>query len=323
MSKILITGAAGGLSEVVAELLQKDHTLVGVDPRPLPEGRTFPGEFYNLDYRQRRMTEVFRQHKFHALIHLGRVPIASNIRRTTRFNTNVLGTRSLLDQCLHYGLKTVIVMSTFHVYGAHQHNHLYITEDDPLLASHTFPEITDAVELDNVSVAFSLKHRNIRTSILRPTNIIGTRINNQISRSLRSQMVPVLMGYDPLQQFIHEVDIANAVKLVLEGTKSGIYNVAGEGVIPFSRAIEIVGAKSIALPEFLSTPAIKMMKWLGHYYPRHLVDFFKYPTIISDKSIRKDFGYAPKMSTVEALRSLNQMPTALSDVSTKPQVAES
>jgi nucleoside-diphosphate-sugar epimerase len=46
MSKILITGAAGGLAEVVAELLQKEHTLIGVDPRPLPEGRVFPGEFF-------------------------------------------------------------------------------------------------------------------------------------------------------------------------------------------------------------------------------------------------------------------------------------
>jgi len=304
MNKILITGAAGGMAEVVSDLLKSDHVLVGVDPRPLHPGKTFPGKFYQIDYRQRKMADLFRTEKFSGLVHLGRIPVAANVRKTTRFNTNVLGTRSLLEHALHYSVKNIVVMSTFHVYGAHQHNHLYITEADPLLATHTFPEIADSVELDNVSVTFSLRNPKLHTVVLRPANIIGSRINNQISKILRSKYCPMLMGYDPMQQFIHESDIAQAVKLSLEGKKSGIYNVAGEGVLPFSNAIELSGSIPIPVPEFLSWPGMEVMKLFGHSFPKHLIEYFKFPTIISDRNFRTDFGYAPKMSAAEAIRSL-------------------
>lgn len=304
MSRILITGAAGGLAEIVAEKLKDEYELVGVDPRPMPEGRKFPGKFFQIDYRQRKMADVFRLHDFEALIHLGRVPSQLRLRKTQRFNLNVLGTRSLLELSLKYKVRSVIVLSTFHVYGAHQHNHLYITEEDPLLASQTYSEVVDAVELDNVSVAFSLRNPKVRTVILRPTNIIGLQIKNQMSNFLRSKVCPTLLGYDPMWQFIHESDMANAVQLALEGKKAGIYNVSGEGVIALSHAIELTGATNVPVPEFLSGAVLGGFKIMGQHFPRHLVDFFKYPVVISDKNFRKDFGYEPKILTADALRGL-------------------
>lgn len=308
MNRVLITGAAGGLAEVVADTLKGRFELFGVDPRPLAQGKTFPGQFFQVDYRQRKMADLFRLHQFDAVIHLGRVPIAARVRKMQRFNVNVLGTRSLLDLALKYNVKSVVVLSTFHVYGAHQHNHLYISEEDPLLASQTFPEIVDAVELDNVSVAFSLRNPKVRTVILRPTNIIGDRIRNQISQFLRGKMCPVLLGYDPMWQFIHEQDMANSILLALEGKKSGIYNVTGEGVIAFSHAIRLSGGTPMPVPSFLSGAVISGLKLAGMYFPRHLVDFFKYPVVISDKAFRKDFGYEPRISTADALRGMKVHP---------------
>src|SRR5438128_1514308 len=74
---VLITGAAGGLPQLVIKELAKDYDLVGVDPRPLHDGREFPGSFFQIDYQQRKMADVFRTNSFHALIHLGRVPVTS------------------------------------------------------------------------------------------------------------------------------------------------------------------------------------------------------------------------------------------------------
>ncbi len=302
--RILFTGASGGLARIIADRIKDDFEIYGIDVRPLRVGARFPGEFLQLDYQSRKVSELFRSMKFQAMVHLGRLPMEAQYRKFSRFHTNVLGTRNLLDLCLKHQVKTAIVMSTFHVYGAHQHNHLYITEDDALLASHTFPEITDAVELDNISVAFSLKNREIRTLILRPVNVIGNRIHNQISMFLRTGACPVLMGYDPMQQFIHESDMAEAVLLALNGDKSGIYNVAGEGVIPFTKAVEMAGSKAVPVPEFLKGPSIQFMKWVGFDFPKHLVEYFKYPVIVSDKAFRRDFGYQPKVTTRDALESL-------------------
>ncbi len=307
--KILITGARGGLAETVVSRLARRFDLVGVDPRPLRVEQEFPGVFYQIDYRQRRMADVFRNHSFHALLHVGRVPVTADVRKSARYHLNVLGTRNLLDLAARYAVKNVVVVSTFHVYGAHHHNHLYINEDDPLRASQTFPELSDAVELDNVSTLFMLKHRDIRTVVLRPTNVIGPKINNTITKILANRYCPVLMGYDPLQQFIHEEDMAQAMELALESDRGGVYNVSGEGVIPFTRAIKLVGATPVPVPTFLGYPFAGLASKLGSNFPVHLLDYFRYPTVLTDAAFRRDFGYAPAVSTVDALKSISIRPT--------------
>src|SRR5690606_36101402 len=120
-----------------------------------------------------------------------------------RFKTNVLGTRNLLELSLRYGVRNLIVFSTYHVYGAHIHNHVHIREHEPLRASQTFPELVDAIELDHAATTFMWQHREMRLVILRPVNVVGTRINNTITQLLRAEVCPKLLGFDPLMQFIH------------------------------------------------------------------------------------------------------------------------
>jgi UDP-glucose 4-epimerase len=305
--RVLITGASGGLASVVVDVLAADYELVGVDPRSLSGGRQFPGEFHRIDYSHRKMADLFRNNDFHAVLHLGRVPATAKARKSVRYNINVLGTRSLLDLSVRFGVKNVIVFSTFHVYGAHQHNHLHITEEDPLRASQIFAELSDAVELDHASSMFLLKHREqVRTVILRPVNVIGPRLQNQISKLLRADFCPVLLGYDPMQQFIHERDIARALLLSLQSDKAGVYNVAGEGVIPWSHAVRTAGATPVPIPHFLAYPFFALASQVGARFPKHLLDYFRYPTIVSDEAFRKDMGYEPQVTTVEALESIRQ-----------------
>ena len=303
-SAILITGASGGMASIVASLLHEKYQLVGVDPRPLSASRPFPGEFFQMDYRSRKLADLFRQYQFKGILHLGRLPLASESRRMVRYNTNVLGTRHILELALKYGVYNVVVSSTFHVYGAHQHNHLHIREDDPLRASQIFPELVDVVELDHVATTFSLKHRDIRTVILRPVNVVGPRIQNRITQFLRGKYCPYVLGYDPVQQFLHEQDFARALKLSLESDKSGIYNIAGEGVIPFTRAIKLAGAIPLPVPHFFAYPTAELISRLGMSFPKHLIDYFRYPTIIADQAFRNDFGFRPDITTVKALRSI-------------------
>jgi UDP-glucose 4-epimerase len=301
---ILVTGAAGGLASLVTGLLTSRYRLVGVDPRPLRSSATFPGEFFTVDYRARRMAEIFRQYRFHCVLHLGRIPMAEMAKDSVRYNTNVLGTKNLLELCAKYKVPNVVVCSTFHVYGAHPHNPLYLKEDDPLRASQTFPELIDAVDLDNVSTAFVLKHPEIRGVVLRPANVIGPRIRNRITTFLRSRVCPYLLGYDPPMQFLHEGDVARAIQLALEGSHRGVFNVAGEGVVPFTRAIRLAGATPMPVATHFAYPAARLFTALGMNFPAHLVDYFRYPVVISDMAFRRAFGWKAEMATLDSLREL-------------------
>lgn len=302
---VLVTGVSGSLARVVTEMLSvKGAEIVGVDVRPLPPGRPFEGEFYVAGYTQRRMAEVFRRHKPETVIHLGRIRGTEVMSSSYRYNQNVLGTRNLLDLSLKHGAKRVVVLSTYHVYGAHQHNHVGISEDNPLRASQIFPQLADAVELDHAATSYLWRHRRIETVVLRPCNIVGPSLNNMISRLLRARAVPRLLGYDPMMQFLHERDAARAICLAAESQQWGIYNVAGEGAVPWSKAILAAGGRPAAIPTFMAYPLVGSLSALNLLFPKHLMDYFRYPTVISDKAFRDDFGYAPQYDAIDTLRSV-------------------
>ena len=304
---ILVTGAAGGLAGIAVSDLARDFSLIGVDPRPLPRGKDFPGEFHVIDYQHRRMAEVFRSHRVDALLHLGRIPVGGRLRSSDRYNTNVLGTRNLLQLARRHGVSSVVVMSTFHVYGAHPHNPSHILEDDPLRASQNFPELRDSIEMDNLARMFMLQNPSIHVQVLRPVHVVGATIQNYISQLLRNDFCPVLAGYDPLLQFIHESDLARAIRLCIDSPRSGVYNVGGEGVVSYKKAVAMAGARAVPLPSFMVYGALGTLSRMRLGFPKHLVDFFRYSAIVSDEAFRRDLGYAPSVSTVEALRSLRSL----------------
>ncbi len=307
--RILITGASSAIARLVAGALSPKYELVGVDPRPAPISSHFPGEFMIADYHSRKLDEVFKKYTFDAVMHLGRIRESQRISAQYRFQMNVIGTQKLLDLCKQSGVKNLIVLSTYHVYGAHRMNSLQLTEESPLRASQSFPELVDAVELDHSATTFMWKHRDIRTTILRPVNVIGKHVRNTICSMLRSGMCPKIIGFDPLMQFIDEKDLARALILSLENPVSGIFNVAGEGVIAYSHAIRHAQAMTIPIPPLVSAGFVRLLDQFSHLgFPPYLMEYFRYPTIVNDDAFRKAFGYQPKVKTLQSIKNLGPLP---------------
>jgi UDP-glucose 4-epimerase len=303
--KVLVTGASGAIARLVASALSPKYEWVGVDPRPCPSESHFPGEFMVADYHSRKLDEVFKKHRFDAVLHLGRIRESQKYSPQYRFQMNVIGTQKLLELCRTNGVKNLVILSTYHVYGAHRLNPLVITEDAPLRASQGFPELSDAVEMDHAATHFMWKAREVRTTILRPTNVVGKHVRNTICSLLRSGVCPRVFGFDPLMQFIDEKDLARALILALENPVPGIFNVAGEGVIALSHAIRHAQALAIPVPPVITASLVRLIAEVSRIpFPPYLLEFFKYPTILSDDLFRKTFGYQPKVKTVQSLHNL-------------------
>lgn len=305
---VLITGAAGSLAALVTQRLEGGEPLIGVDLRPMRAERPFPGEYVQLNrYSSRRMADVFRRHKPRLVIHLG---VRAGFQRSMqdRYTNNVLGTRHLLQLCERYPVQRVVALSTYHVYGAHQHNAVGIREDAPLRASQIFPELADAVELDHTLTTFMWRQRQVSTIVLRPCNVVGPTLNNQITRLLRSQRSPRLLGFDPMLQFMHEDDAARAIALACQSNRWGVYNVAGEGTIPYEEAIRRAGGRPVPIPSLPAYIAVSLLWRLRLIFPQHLMDYFRYPTVIDDSAFRKELGFEPLHNTLDTLASLRLSP---------------
>ena len=148
------------------------------------------------------------------------------------------------------------------------------------------------------------KYKHFSTVLLRPVHIIGRRLRNRASKLLTSPYVPRLIGFDPMLQFLDEEDAAEAIVVAIRSPRRGVYNVAGEGTIAYSHAIEHAGGRPLPLPHLVARPFLRGFGRVKLSFPHYLVDFFRYPTIVSDDAFRGDFRWKPKVSTVDALRSL-------------------
>lgn len=305
MATILITGMAGGLAQkVAARLLEKNqgHAPVGVDYRPVPSpppgGALAAMPIYQANYNKTFIEDIFRRHAPERVLHLGRV---GNLKESVgkRFDLNVIGSQKIMNLCLQHGVKRLVVLSTFHIYGADPGNHIPISEEDPLRAGVDFPQLGDAIQLDNMASTWVYKHPQVRTVVLRPTNVIGPHIHNTMSNFLRLRRVPHLAGFNPMIQFVHEDDLVEAIVRAQEHDEScrGIFNVAGRGAVPWRTALERARARTFPIPSTLVS--IYLRTFSG--FPEYLVNFFKYPCVITDRAFRQAFSWEPRVSLEETL----------------------
>ena len=302
MSQItLITGIVGSLAQLAAQrLLQQGQEVVGLDYRPKPQPFPEGVRFYQGNYNKRVVEDVFKRHKPTQVLHLGRV---GNLKTTPnkRFDLNVLGSAKIMELCLTHDVRRLVVLSTFHIYGAHPHNHIPIFEDEPLRAAQTFPQLADAVQLDNQASTWVYRHRGLKTAVLRPCNVIGPHIQNAVSAYLRQHNQIYLMGFSPMWQFIHELDMVSALLLALKSDHVGIYNIAGGGEIPLVEALEITHSRRFPIPSTLAKMALRATGRIT--MPDYMLEFLKYPCVISDTKFRKDFDYEAKMGVRDSIRS--------------------
>jgi UDP-glucose 4-epimerase len=305
MEKVLITGISGGQGRLLARRLLDSFEVCGAD-RTAWEGRPKGVSVHVVDLRKRKFEDVFRTEMPTAVVHMAFVR-HFRLPDRVRHEVNVRGTKQVLDHCVNHGVQKLVVMSSGYVYGAFPENPFYMDEDSPLGASRSYPEIRDLVEVDTLASAFIWKHPHIRTSVLRPVNVLGYYVHSMIGEYLRQRRVPTVMGFDPMMQFIHEEDVSEAIALALEQGLQGVFNVVGPGAVPVSVAIRESGGTALPLPEPVIRPLIdRLFRWGVVPYPAGAIDYVKYPVTLSGKRFVDATGFRPLFGLEEIFHSVRR-----------------
>ena len=305
MEKVLITGIAGGVGRLLARRLLDGYEVCGVDRVPW-EGRPQSVSVHVVDLRKKRFEDVIRKELPTKVVHMGFIRHFQGDERR-RHDVNVRGTKQLLDHCANYGVQQVVLLSSGTVYGAFPENPFYMDEDHPLSASRSYPEIRDLVEVDALATAFIWKFPHIRTSVLRPVHVLGTFSQSMMSRYLRLERVPTLMGFDPLLQFIHEQDVCEAIALALQYGLQGAFNVVGPGQVPLHTAIRETGGRALPLPEPLFRPILARLFRFGLLpWPEGAFDFLKFPVTLSGRRFVEATNFRPLFDLEEIFQSVRR-----------------
>lgn len=299
--QILITGAAGATAQRVIDRLRETCDLVAVDARiQVPLGDDIPS--YCIDFNHRSFEDLFRRYQFDGVIHLGRIR-SSQLTRMRRYNANVLGTQKLLDLSHKYGIKRIVVLSTFHVYGAMAYNPALIDESAPMKSAGLSADLIDSVELENLANLYLWRFPELNITILRPCNIVGPSVQNTMGRLLASHRAPVLAGFSPMMQFMHIDDMADAIVLAYNKPVRGIFNVASQDWVAYQRALELSGCTRIPVPSIPPVlPRLILRTLRLQSFPAYLMEFFKYPVVIDGQAFAKEFGFQPKRPLKEIFR---------------------
>lgn len=303
--KVLITGIAGGQGRLIARRLAGTFALTGVDRTPW-EGHPPGLTVHQLDLRKRKMEDIFRTERPDAVVHHAFIRHFRSDPRV-RHEVNVLGTKRLLEYCITHGVKRIVVLSSSYVYGALPDNPYYMDEDHPLNVSRTYPEVRDLAEVDSLVTAFLWQHPEIATTILRPVNTLGYYVHSAIGRYLRQRYIPVIMGFNPMMQFIHEEDVAEAVALALQTGTHGVYNVVGPGAVPLKVALQETGGTGVSIPEPIARAIFRRLFSLGLYHtPPGAMDFLKYPVTLDGRRFQKATGFSPLFSLEDIFASVRR-----------------
>ncbi len=295
IKNILIIGMAGGLANITAKILLMKHPhikITGVDQRT-PQSDFSQVE--NIDFKRIRYTRgnferLFRDHQFDAVYLLGRLTHGKSSLED-RLDLNLIETRRILDLSLKFGIKRVVVLSTYHVYGALHDNPTFLQEDHPLRASIKYPELRDVVEVDQITTNWLWKNqRKIDTVVLRPSTIIGPQIKNTMTRYLLTPYAPVCADFNPMFQFIHEFDMASILVRTLFEVPSGIYNVAPDECISLKEAKKILDIPTTPIPSFLLKFGNRVAQTMPWSLPRYFIDYLRYSCIIDNGLLKSYLG---------------------------------
>ncbi len=302
---VLITGIVGNLGKLVCRMFHREFSVIGVDRRDFVD-RPKDVTFYQVDMRRKKMRDILRQGGIRAVVHLG---IMHDPRSSSdeHHAWNVVAFSKMLESMEQYGVSKLVVLSSANAYGPSPDNAQFLSENAPLLGSAHFHEIRDLVDVDMLAQSFFWRNASTETVILRPVHILGP-VRNAPSNYLRLPVVPTLLGFDPMVQVIHHVDVARAIRMALNPGVKGIFNIAGPPPVSLSKLISTVGRSSLPLPSGLAKRALTTAwRWRLSSFPAPELEHIKYVCMVDDRRARERMGWIPAHNLSETAAAIEDV----------------
>lgn len=302
---VLVTGAGGYLGSLLVKSLATDpgelETVVAADLR-LPDIQLDGVHYTAFDIRDAALAGVLKEHAIDTVVHLAAVVSSGrNPNRELEHSIDVGGTRNVLECALQAGVSQIIVSSSGAAYGYHADNAEWLTEDDPLRGNPEFAYSDHKRQVEEMLADWRRHHPELAQLILRPGTILGETTSNQITDLFDRRVILGLRGTATPFVFVWDQDVVGVLRHGIVTQKTGIYNVAGDGVMTMADIARRLGKRYVAVPVAIVRGVLRILRTLRltQYGPEQ-VDFLRYRPVLDNGRLKEELGYVPQKTTREA-----------------------
>lgn len=303
---VLVTGAGGYIGRQVVAALAADRrdltTIVASDLHLPPVAQRLAGiDYLAADICSPALARSFDKYRIDVVVHLAAVVTPGRgSNRELEYKVDVLGTENVLEACLAAGVKKIIYTSSGAAYGYHADNPAWLEEHHPLRGNDAFAYARHKRLVEEMLAGYRQRQPQLEQLIFRPGFILGATTRNQITNLFEQKRIVGLKGADSPFVIIWDQDVVGAILKGIFGGGSGIYNLAGDGILTLPEMARLIGKPYLALPPGLVKAALWVGKRLGltQYGPEQ-VGFLRYRPVLSNRRLKAQFGYVPRKTTRE------------------------
>jgi nucleoside-diphosphate-sugar epimerase len=319
---VAVTGPTGTFGFGLIPRLQSDGRIarvVGIARRPFDPGAH---GWTKMEYRRGDVRDPGALEEAFAgadvVVHLAFM-ITGNAARSTIRAINVDGTLNAFRAAAKVKAQRFVYASSVAAYGFHADNPQPLTEEWPVRpAAHLF-YAQEKAEIEHALADEAAGHPKLGLYLLRPPIVLGPHavgakellpgplapLARRVAGGVRRLPLPlpVLAPALPIQ-FVHEDDVGQALLLAIVGAgPPGAYNIAGEGVLTGADVAREVGLMPLPPPRRVVRTAARAVAALPFAPPMaEWAEAIARPAIMDSSKARKELGWEPRFSGLEALR---------------------
>ncbi|MDQ2623008.1 MAG: SDR family oxidoreductase [Actinomycetota bacterium] len=308
MKRVLVTGGSGFLGRSVVRGLagagdEVELVVSGDLGIPGPADRIDGVEYTAVDVTDREaVSAAIGGHRVDTVVHLA--SIVNPGKSTTReqeYAVDVTGSRNVFDACLEHGVERIVVSSSGAAYGYHADSPEWLTEDDPVRGTDSFPYSLHKRLVEEMLAEMRRTSPQLGQVVLRIGTILGETVDNQITDLFRKKKLLKIRGSDSPFVFIWDEDVVGVMLQAVLGEKTGIFNVAGDGRMTIDEIAVELGKGVTAIPVGALKAALAVGNRLGltPHGPAQ-TDFLRYRPVLDNTRLKEEFGYTPRFISREA-----------------------
>jgi UDP-glucose 4-epimerase len=302
MSRVLVTGVAsywGGRLAQALEGFESIETIIGVDSQD-PTRELERTEFVRVSNQHSLIQRIVRAAEIDTVVDARLIVNSVTASPRATHENNVIGTMNVLAACAgpDSPVRKFIFKSSAHYYGCEQDDPAFFTES----MRRPHPPRTslerDIVEADDAVREFADKSPGVEVTVLRCTNVLGPDVDTAYTRMFSLPAVPIVLGFDPRVQFVHEDDIVHALEHATVHSVPGVFNVAADGVLALSEAVGLLNKLPLPiLPPFGAGLLAGPLRSLGLRIPDEMWNQLRFGRGLDNRAFKASgfrYGYTTR-----------------------------